>query len=80
VSSSKLAAGREKDKTFVATMLRLAVIEGATLGQRIATLPLAPEHREQIRLWVVGELERQRTASIHRGGPGERGRGSGPAL
>lgn len=80
LAASKLAAGREKDKTFVSTMLRLAVIEGATLSQRIATLPLAPEHREQLRLWVLGETERQRAASIDPGGPGARGRGSGAAL
>jgi hypothetical protein len=61
LAASKLAAGREKDKAFASALLRHGIIAEATLDERLSTLPVLPERKEHLRLWVRGECERQRT-------------------
>jgi hypothetical protein len=52
LAASKLAAGREKDHAFVAALLRHAIIDRATLLERVAALPVPPERRVAILAWV----------------------------
>lgn len=50
---SKLAAGREKDRHFVAVMLRARLIDAATLRARLTTTPRMPaETREAALSWL----------------------------
>lgn len=79
MAAAKLVASREKDKPFVSAMLRLGVIQEATLAERLTTLPIEPEHRERLRQWLGAEMERQRSMSPGGPGLGGRGRDSGPA-
>lgn len=59
LAASKLAASREKDKAFVSAMLRLGLVQGTTLAQSIALLPIEPERREQLRRWLEAEIGRR---------------------
>lgn len=52
LAASKLAAGRDKDWAFVATMLEHRLITGAQLCERLATLPLQPERIQALGSWV----------------------------
>ena len=52
LAASKLAAGREKDRTFVVTLLKERLIDGQTLLRRVAALPLDDERRQAISRWV----------------------------
>jgi hypothetical protein len=52
LAASKLVAGRDKDRVFVATLLIEGLIDGETLLQRIAELPADPAHRDSISRWV----------------------------
>ncbi len=55
LAASKLAAWRDKDREFVATLLAERLIDPDTLDQRIASLPsdrLDAVHRESIRTWA----------------------------
>lgn len=52
LAASKLAAGREKDLEFVRNLLRHGFVDVKTLGERVAGLPLPPERRRQLELWV----------------------------
>ena len=58
---SKLAAGREKDGTFVAAMLRHGIVDPASLQERITQLPLPPDRQRQLSQWVAGKAV-QKTA------------------
>jgi len=53
LAASKLAAGREKDWSFVDTMLQHQIIHAAELQQRIDALPLPPEHRSRLTAWLA---------------------------
>lgn len=50
---SKLAAGREKDHTFVRAAVRHGLVDRAELLERIETMPLDPAHRSRVQDWVV---------------------------
>jgi hypothetical protein len=52
LAASKLAAGRDKDWHFVATMLRCQIIQGAELCLRLNTLPLPPQRIHHLLAWV----------------------------
>lgn len=59
LAASKLAAGREKDLSYVATMLAHGLTDRETLRQRIAELALPEARRDTLLAWV------QRQASRH---------------
>lgn len=66
LASSKLAAGRDKDREFVRALLREQLVRPRTLAKRIASLPIDPEERERLKRWVEAtarELRRSRGAS-----------------
>lgn len=52
LAASKLAAGREKDWTFVAEMLASQVVQRSMLLQRVAQLPLIAERKDRLAAWV----------------------------
>jgi hypothetical protein len=43
LASSKLVAGRERDREYLRVLVRERMIEPATLEQRVRTLPLTPD-------------------------------------
>ena len=58
LAASKLAAGREKDWAFVATMLLHGIADAATLQNRVAALPLPAERQELLQRWVAAHTPR----------------------
>ena len=52
LAASKLAAGRDKDWPYVATMIRHKLITDNTIKERLALLPTASEHIERLVRWV----------------------------
>jgi hypothetical protein len=48
IAASKLVAGREKDRGYVAALLRHRMIEPDVLAERISALPLPEDRREQL--------------------------------
>lgn len=48
LAAAKLAAGRDKDGPFVATMLSHGIVSGEELLRRIALLPVPPLRRQQL--------------------------------
>jgi hypothetical protein len=52
LAASKLAANREKDRAFAATLLIEKLIDGETLLKRVDALPVDAERRESIARWV----------------------------
>jgi hypothetical protein len=52
LAASKLAAGRDKDFSYVAVLIRDDVIEPRKLLQRINKLPIPKEQRERLRAWI----------------------------
>lgn len=52
LAAGKLVAGREKDRMFVATLLREGLVNGEILLQRVAELPVDAQRRESISKWV----------------------------
>ncbi len=52
LAASKLVAYREKDREFVTILLNERLIEGTTLLQRIAQLPVEEDARERLVKWV----------------------------
>ena len=48
LAASKLVAGREKDLDFVRALFRHAMIDAATVDQRIAALPVGEERRTHV--------------------------------
>lgn len=61
LAASKAIAGREKDRDFVAAMLRHELVVGEVVLARLATVPVEPPVRENARLWLRAEIERQRS-------------------
>lgn len=57
LAASKLVASREKDRVFVATLLVEGLIEGMTLLQRVASLPIEPDRRRALARWVEITVE-----------------------
>jgi hypothetical protein len=53
LAASKLAAGREKDITFVGGLLRHRIVTAEQLLGRVAVLPLDTERRRRIEMQVV---------------------------
>jgi hypothetical protein len=49
---SKLAAFREKDRTFVRTLLVEGIVDQVTLFARLSTLPVDDRLRQQIADWI----------------------------
>jgi hypothetical protein len=52
LAASKLVAFREKDRTFVVTLLAEGLIDGETLLERIADLPVDDARRDKLSTWV----------------------------
>lgn len=52
LAASKLAAGREKDRSFVAAMLRHGLTDVVALEKRIVDLPLPESRRTALLAWV----------------------------
>lgn len=52
LAAAKLAAGREKDKTFVLGMLRHGMIDPAELCSRLDDMPISEQRAQILRLWV----------------------------
>lgn len=57
LAASKLLAGREKDREFVAALLRTSLVDTATLRARIAALPVNEERVDA----VLASLQRLET-------------------
>ncbi len=57
LAASKLVAYRDKDRIFVASLLEEGLIDGSTLLERIATLPIDIDRREFLERWVKITLE-----------------------
>ena len=57
LAASKLVAGREKDRVFVATLLLEGLIDGEILLERVAGLPVEPERGDSISRWVRATME-----------------------
>lgn len=66
LAASKLAAGREKDWPFVETMLHHKIVDGATIQERIAYLPITSEQKERINRWVATWVQREADESRER--------------
>lgn len=56
LAASKLAANREKDKSFVATLLSAGLVSVAVLKTRIEELPITTERKQTMLRWVEGVL------------------------
>ena len=52
LAASKLAAGREKDWIFVATMLRHKIVDAPTLLTRLGSLPISTDRQARLCVWV----------------------------
>ncbi len=52
LAASKLVAGREKDRVFVATLLQERLIDSGVLLERVAGLPVDPKRRDAISRWI----------------------------
>jgi hypothetical protein len=52
LAASKLAAGRDKDWPFVATMLEFDIVVKHLLQERIGLLPLEPIHQHRLLKWL----------------------------
>jgi len=52
LAAAKLAAGREKDKTFVLGMLRHGMIDPSELCSRLDDMPISEQRAQILRLWV----------------------------
>ncbi len=52
LAASKLAAGREKDWVFVATMLQHKIVDAQTLLARLSHLPVSTERQVRLCDWV----------------------------
>jgi hypothetical protein len=57
LAASKLVAGREKDRIFVATLLIEKLVDSETLLQRVKVLPIEGERRESIVRWIRATVE-----------------------
>jgi hypothetical protein len=57
LAASKLFAGRDKDRIFVATLLSERLIDGATLLGRVALLPIDADRRKTLARWVEITVE-----------------------
>ena len=52
LAASKLVAGREKDRVFVATLLMEKLIDCEILLKRVEMLPIEAERRQSIARWI----------------------------
>jgi hypothetical protein len=50
---AKLVAGREKDHTFAAALIKNRLIDTNVLAERIETLDVAPAIRQQLHDWIA---------------------------
>lgn len=55
LAASKLAAGRAKDWPFVVTMLQHKIVDGSTLQQRVALLPIPSDQKERLNRWITAQ-------------------------
>ncbi len=49
---SKLVAARDKDFDFAAALLREELVDGQTLLDRVAILPIPDDHRSRLATWI----------------------------
>ena len=69
VAASKLAAGREKDLTYVRALLVAKLIKPVILEERISTLPINPLQREEtvgLVKRLIGEVRKEQRARPRR--------------
>lgn len=59
LAASKLAAGRDKDKDFVAAMLELGVVTSKSVQERIELLPVEPGRKDALVRWVTAREPEQ---------------------
>ncbi len=52
LAASKLVAGREKNGSFVQTMLRHGLISAPVLLERVASLPVSEKTKDRLTTWV----------------------------
>jgi hypothetical protein len=63
VAASKLAAGREKDITYVRALLSATLIKPRILESRIKTLPITTSDRTEIRALIRKLIRTEATSS-----------------
>lgn len=56
LAASKLAAGRDKDWSFVEVLLQQKIIDGATLQERIALLSVSADRKNSLNRWVDARM------------------------
>ncbi|MBI3568920.1 MAG: hypothetical protein HY084_12045 [Gemmatimonadetes bacterium] len=64
LAASKLAAGRDKDFSYVSVLIEHELIDTHKLIRRVAKLPVPPDERVRLRAWigaVANGLSRRRT-------------------
>lgn len=59
LAASKLAAGREKDWIFVATMLRHKIVDASTLLTRLGSLSISTDRQARLCDWVNAQQPRE---------------------
>jgi hypothetical protein len=52
LAASKLAAGREKDWSFVTEMMARNIVQPDVLLQRVSSLPVSDDRRDRLLAWV----------------------------
>jgi len=52
LAASKLVADREKDRSFVATLLVERLIDPGVLLERVEALPIEPDRRRRLQRWI----------------------------
>jgi len=55
---AKLAAGREKDRRFLADALQEGLVDPEVLEERLGTMPLSPERLAELREVLAGQIQR----------------------
>jgi hypothetical protein len=58
LAASKLVAFREKDRDFVRVLLAERLLDAIVLAERLDELPIPPERREALRVWVTSSAPR----------------------
>ena len=72
LAASKLAAGREKDREFIAAVLHHGLVDPRVVAERIDQMPLTPEHRQRMSMMLL-RIDREVNESwqANRDGGGE---------
>ena len=68
LAASKLAAGRDKDWTFVAALLQHRIVDAHDLRERVAALPIDQDRKHNIEQWI-GSKELPTASGVNTRGP-----------